>query len=127
MTWMMIGAAMIVGGGSVGAPRPADSAAWAQLRSQLPEELRAKVERARQNRRIHQDTISRLSPAERSQWLDSLRREAVTRRSDVLQSLSPNERLRMEERFKEMQDQMQQRGPLPRNPHPDRKEMDPPR
>jgi hypothetical protein len=113
----MIGAVMLMGGpdtASAGA-KGSDSATWAELRNRLPDDLRAKVERARQTQKVRRDTLARLSPAERNKWVDSLRREAVTRRSEVLQSLSPDERTRMENRLLELE-QQEDRISQPRNP-----------
>ena len=108
MLWWTIGAIACMGAPG-GSTVVRDSAGRPDLRSHLPAELRAKVEKVRQDRKVRQDTLAKMTPGERSQWLDSLRREAVSRRSQVLQSLSPDERERVESRMKDLEQKAIQR------------------
>jgi len=123
MIWMALGAATVVWGAPYGTDSK-DSAALAELRNRLPDDLRAKVEKAHRDQKLRHDTLARLTPAERTQWLDSLRREATSRRSEVMQNLAPTERERIEFRLRELEQQSLQRprtdNPnLPNRPRPE--------
>lgn len=85
-----------------------DSIRSAQLRQHLPPELQLRIEEARKELQARRDTLSHLSAAERSQWLDSLRQEAKTRRSKALETLTPEERQRVDARLRELERQVQQ-------------------
>lgn len=118
MIWMLLGmGAILPGGGSTASSK--DSAGLAELRSHLPEDLRLRVEKARKSQKMRHDTLAQLTPAERNQWLDSLRREALTRRATMLDNLSPEDRSRMEMSLHEMERQVEQkpRGAQLRDPN----------
>lgn len=129
MIWMALGAASVVWGAPYAAESK-DSAALAELRNRLPNDIRAKVEKAHWDQKLRHDTLARLTPAERNQWLDSLRREATSRRSEVLQNLAPNERERMEFRLRELERQNLQRPRTdnpsnPNRPHQEDRQIPP--
>ena len=108
---------MLPGGGADASGK--DSAVLAELRSHLPEDLRLRVEKARKAQKTRHDTLAQLTPAERNQWLDSLRHEALTRRTQMLDNLSPEDRNRMEMRLNDIEHQVERkpRGTQPRDPN----------
>ena len=118
MIWMLLGVgAMLPGGGSATSNK--DSAGLADLRNHLPDELRLRVEKARKAQKTRHDTLAQLSPAEKTHWLDSLRQEAVTRRTQMLDNLSPDDRDRMQLRLNDLERQVERkpRGTQPRDPN----------
>jgi hypothetical protein len=110
MIWMLLGVGTMLPG-AASAASGKDSAALAELRSHLPEDLRIQIEKTRKAHKMRHDTLAKLTPAERNQWLDSLRREAATRRTQMLDNLSPEDRERMEMRLNEMERQVEQKPP----------------
>ena len=104
MMWMLLGLGTVLHAGAAN-----DSATLTELRSRLPDELRAKVELARSELNARRDTLAHLTSQERTQWLDSLRREAQTRRTRALDNLSPQERERVEARLRQLERQVQTR------------------
>jgi hypothetical protein len=118
MIWMLLGVGTLLPSGA-SATSNKDSAGLADLRSHLPEDLRLRVEKARKAQKTRHDTLAQLSPAERTHWLDSLRQEAVTRRTQMLDKLSPDDRDRMQLRLNEMERQVERkpRGTQSRDPN----------
>ena len=102
MYWMLVGIGALVAGGNHASAR-GDSAGIAELRSQLPQDLRARVEKVREDTRNRHDTLVHLTPSERNRWTDSLVREVLKRRSQALDTLAPTERERIEERMRDME------------------------
>jgi hypothetical protein len=80
-----------------------------QLRSRLPADLKSKVDQARTELVARGDTLSHLSTQEREVWLENLRREAKTRRTHALESLSPQEREQVEARLRKLEREVQNR------------------
>jgi len=118
MIWMILGMGAILPVGA-SATSSKDSAGLAELRSHLPEDLRLRVEKARKAQKVRHDTLAQLTPAEKNQWLDSLRHEALTRRATMLENLSPDDRDRMEMRLNEIEHQVERkpRGTQSRDPN----------
>lgn len=114
MIWMLLGFGTMLPGAS--ATTSKDSAGLAELRSHLPEDLRLQVEKARKAQKSRHDTLALLTPAERNHWLDSLRQEATTRRTQMLENLTPDDRARMETNLQEMEHQVG-RKPREQQPH----------
>ena len=108
MMWMLLGLGSVLHAGAAEVSRK-DSVTLTELRSHLPTELRAKVEQARTELNARRDTLSRLSTQERTQWLDSLRREAQTRRTHAMENLTPQERERVEARLRQLEREVQTR------------------
>jgi hypothetical protein len=117
MIWMLLGVGTLLPGASASASK--DSAGLAELRSHLPEDLRLQVEKARKAQRNRHDTLALLSPAEKNRWLDSLRQEATTRRTQMLNNLTPDDRARMEMSLQDMEHQIERkpREPQSRDPN----------
>ena len=118
MMWMLLGVGTAVYAGSPGASNR-DSVGLAELRSHLPQDLRIRIDRTREELRTRRDTLSQLTPAEKIHWMDSLRNEALKRRTSVLENLSPDERGRVENRLHELERQIDQRtkGTQSRDPN----------
>ncbi len=106
--WMLLGLGSALHAGSIEVSKK-DSVTLTELRSHLPADLKAKVEQARTELNARHDTLSRLTVQERNQWLDSLRREAQTRRTHALDNLTPQERERVEARLRQLEHQLQSR------------------
>lgn len=104
MMWMLLGLGTVLHAGNA-----KDSATLTDLRSRLPEDLRAKVELARTELNARRDTLAHLTPQERTQWLDSLRRDAQSRRTHALDNLTPQERERVEARLRQLEREVQTR------------------
>jgi len=115
MMWMLLGIGSALHAGNPDVLRK-DSATLTELRSRLPSDLRAKVELAHAELDARRDTLSHLSTQEKIQWLDSLRREAKTRRNHALENLTPEERERVEARLRQLETNLQKRPTKPSNP-----------
>ncbi|HXP90048.1 MAG TPA: hypothetical protein VN931_03855 [Fibrobacteria bacterium] len=102
MFWILVGIGALVGGGNTFSSR-GDSAGIAELRSHLPQDLRARVEKVREEMENRHDTLLHLTLSARTRWTDSLVREVLKRRSLALDTLAPTERERIEERMQEME------------------------
>lgn len=106
--WILLGLGSALHAGPAEVTRK-DSTTLTELRSHLPADLKAKVEQARNELQARHDTLSHLTPQERNQWLDSLRREAQTRRTHALDNLTPQERERVEARLRQLEHDLQTR------------------
>ena len=104
--WMLLGLGPVLFAGNADVPGK-DSAAVTALRSRLPADLRSKVDVARNELQARRDTLSRLTGPEREVWLDNLRREAKNRRANALESLTPQERERVEARLRKLERDIQ--------------------
>lgn len=115
MMWMLLGIGSVLHAGAPEVLRK-DSAALIELRSRLPSDLKAKVELAHAELTARRDTLFHLSTQEKTQWLDSLRREAKTRRTRALDNLTPEERGRVEARLRQLESNLQKRQNKLSNP-----------
>ncbi|MEN9306900.1 MAG: hypothetical protein RL173_832 [Fibrobacterota bacterium] len=115
MMWMLLGIGSVLHAGAPEVLRK-DSTALIELRSRLPSDLKAKVELAHAELTARRDTLSHLSTQEKTQWLDSLRREAKTRRTRALDNLTPEERGRVEARLRRLEHMNQNRPAKSSNP-----------
>lgn len=102
MIWMLLGLGSMLQAGAPESVR-SDSVALSELRSRLPEHLRTKVEQARTGLQARRDTLSQLSPQQRSSWLDSLRRDAQNRRSSAMEDLTPQEREKVQAHLRQLE------------------------
>jgi DNA-binding transcriptional regulator YbjK len=115
MMWILLGIGSALHAGNPEVLRK-DSASLTELRSRLPSDLKAKVELAHTELIARRDTLAHLSSQEKNQWLDSLRREAQTRRTHALENLTPEERERVEARLRQLEHNHQTRPTKSSNP-----------
>jgi hypothetical protein len=115
MMWMLLGLGSMLHAGTPEVLRK-DSATLTELQSRLPSDLKAKVEQAHSELKARRDTLFHLSAQEKNQWLDSLRREAQTRRTHALDNLTPEERARVEARLRQLEHNVQTRPTKSSNP-----------
>jgi hypothetical protein len=107
MMWMLLGLGSVLYAGTSADVSRTDSVAMSQLRSRLPADLKSKVDQARTELQARGDTLSRLSAQDREIWLENLRREAKSRRTNALENLSPQERERVEARLRKLERDVQ--------------------
>jgi hypothetical protein len=117
MMWMLLGLGSVLYAGTTTDVSRTDSVSMSELRSRLPADLKTKVDQARTELLARGDTLSRLNGQEREIWLENLRREAKSRRTNALENLSPQERERVEARLRKLEREVQKR-PTAKPSHP---------